>query len=416
MRFVLGLGLVASLIAHVAWLNPIRSTSGFEVNDLDGDVDITVDLFEEAPPEPVKVAEPKPPGEGLDGGLDAKDAAADASAARGADAGGDSGRDGETGSGDASPDAMGDAAIASGSPDNGPKDSVGILGTAGAITAADVYVTVAINTEAIRKNSIGKRAGPLLQGLNQWHDFLQGTSIDPVRDADWVMIYGPSLRDTTKAIIVIRYSLPDAQMDAACDFMAHRYAKGGQVDTGIAGMKAWLAYADRGERLLVRPQSHMLVILPSRKTVSAEKERQLLQKISQTVYPARLKNAHEAVRVIVKKPHKAIREIPEGLSEARLRVIPGANDSATLYIEGDCSDEATCASAQRELEATLGDLGAKASVASIFTAVPAGVGKVLNEAQLSHDAKHLRMQVELTRAELQDLLTFMTGFLKSGGF
>jgi hypothetical protein len=311
---------------------------------------------------------------------------------------------------------MGDAAIASGSPDNGPKDSVGILGTAGAITAADVYVTVAINTEAIRKNSIGKRAGPLLQGLNQWHDFLQGTSIDPVRDADWVMIYGPSLRDTTKAIIVIRYSLPDAQMDAACDFMARRYAKGGQVDAGIAGMKAWLAYADKGERLLVRPQSHTLVILPSRKSISVEKEKQLLKKISQTVYPARLKNANEAVRVIVKVPHKAIREIPQGLSEARLRVIPGAQDSATIYVEGDCGDEAACANARRELEATLGDLGAKASLLSLVAKVPAGVSKVLDGAELSHDPKHLRMQVALTRDDLQGLLTFMTGFLKSGGF
>ncbi len=419
MHFALGVTLLASLVAHVAWLNPIRSTSGFEVNDVDGEVDITVDLFEEAPSAPARVGEQKPIGDGLDAGPDggSVDGSTDANAGRNADGGNDAGRDGALGPADAAADAMGDvAAIASSPPDNGPKDSVGIVGSAGAINAAEVYVTISVNAEAIRKNSVGKRSGPLLQGIGQWKAFLAGTHIDPVRDAEWVMISGPSLKDTTKAIIAIRYNFTDEQMDAACAAMAATYDKGGPFSTGMPGMKAWLAFADKGERILVRPQSHMLVIMPSRKTLSAEKEKQLLKKISQTVYPAKLKNANEAVRVILKSPHHAIPQIPEALSEVRLRTIPGPNDDGTIFIEADCKSDAECAKAQEQLDETFAKLSGGVLGASLLGMVSGGVVKVINQVQLSHDSKHVRLELTLSRDDLQELLTFMQDFIKKGGF
>lgn len=422
MRFVLGLTFLASFLTHTAWLNPIRSTSDFEVKDNDGEVDIAVDLFEEAPPQPVKTGDQKPQqGDGLDGGSEAgiADGSVDASATKKADGGSDAGRDGGSGPVDASTDAMGDAApIASSPPDNGPKDSLGIVGTAGAIKAANVYVTVSVNAEAIRKNSVGKRSGALLQGIGQWKTFLAGTNIDPVRDAEWVLIEGPSLVDTTKAVITIRYNLKDEQMDAACAMMAERYKDkgGGPYETGIPGMKAWLAFADKGERILVRPQSHMLVILPSRKTVSPEKEKQLLKKIGQTVYPAKLKNANEAVRVILKEPNHAISKIPVGLSEVRLRTIPGAHDDATIFIEGDCKNETECAKAHQELEDTLGGLGSLAGLGSLVGSIRPGMVKVINQVQLSHDSKHVRFELTLSRDDLQELLTFMQSFIKNGRY
>ena len=115
----------------------------------------------------------------------------------------------------------------------------------GAAIQADVnLVTLVVNAEVIRLHPVGARMGYLLRGIPQWDEFMSGTDIDPVRDTDWVLISGPSLVNTSRDVILIHYSAPDAAIDKAIDVVSKKYDRGGRFDEatrafdGLAGADA----------------------------------------------------------------------------------------------------------------------------------------------------------------------------------
>jgi hypothetical protein len=226
---------------------------------------------------------------------------------------------------------------------SGPRDPQAIIGAAGSVQADVVLVMVVVNAEVIRQNPIGAKMGYLLRGIPQWDDFMSGTEIDPVRDTDWVMISGPSLVNTSRDVVMIHYSAPDAVVDKAISVVSKKYDKGGPIDAGVPGVRATLAHADRAERVMIRPQPRVLAVVPP--TVAEKVARQLVaSKVPAHVRPG------EALYLRLVNPHHPMPQIPESITEARLRVVPRSDEGADLFIDGDTKDAEAAASAAEDLK------------------------------------------------------------------
>ena len=225
----------------------------------------------------------------------------------------------------------------------GPRIPQAILGAAGAVQADVVLVMVVVNAEVIRGNPVGARMGYLLRGIPQWDEFMSGTDIDPVRDTDWVMISGPSLVNTTRDVVLIHYSASDAIVDKAIDVVSRKYDRGGPIDAGVPGVKASLAHADRAERVLLRPQPHVLAVVPT--SVAEKVARQLVA----SKVPAHIRPG-EAVYVRLVNPHHPMPELPATITEMRLRVVPRPDEGADVFIDGDTKDAQTASEAAEDVK------------------------------------------------------------------
>ena len=368
-RIALGGALVISGVAHCSVV-PFELPHGFEMKDTEGEAAIPVDLLEQEDTPALPPPTPPPETRSEDEEKEARAAAAAALGAR--DAGMPK---------DASPDAPPDAQVdaARDAPEDGPPDAPadaptdgpgvpsndGGLGLDGAIALADagppgakdpdalgfvgtihadaVLVRVIVNAEVIRTNAVGAKMGYLLRGIPQWDEFMSGTDIDPVRDADWVIISGPSLINTGRDVILIHYSAPDAAIDKAIDVVSKKYDRGGRFDAGVPGVRASLAHADRAERVLLRPQSRVLAVVPPNK--AEEVARQLVSaKVPLHEHPG------EAVYVRVANPHHPMPEIPETITQLRLRVVPRPDQGADVFIDGDTKDAASAAQAAEDVK------------------------------------------------------------------
>jgi hypothetical protein len=336
---------------------PFELPHGLEIKDVEGEAAIPIDVLaaEPPPPEPPPApVAPSTPSGRADDEQKAKEAAAaahvDAGAAPDAGVSRDAGVDEDAaprdaGPADAAADASADAspgdsgAVAAAASDAGPNAIVG------AAIQADVnLVVLVVNAEVIRQHPVGAKMGYLLRGIPQWDEFMSGTDIDPVRDADWVQIAGPSLINTARDVVLVHYSAPDAVIDRAVDVVARKYDRGGRYDLGVPGVRASLAHADRAERVLIRAQPHVLAVVPP--SIAEKSARQLVA--------ARLP-AHnhpgEAVYLKLSNPHHPIPELPEAIIEMRLRAVPRPDLGVDVFIEGDTQDADAAAGAARDLRA-----------------------------------------------------------------
>jgi hypothetical protein len=103
-----------------------------------------------------------------------------------------------------------------------------------------------------------------------------------------------------------------------------------------------LAHADRAERVLIRAQPHILAVVPP----------SIAEKSARTLVQSRLP-AHnhpgEAVYLKLVNPHHPIPELPESITEMRLRAVPRADLGADVLIEGDTKDPADALAAADDL-------------------------------------------------------------------
>jgi hypothetical protein len=332
------LALVVSGAAHCTAL-PFDAPHGFEVNDVDGEAAIPIDMMEQnepPPPPPPPAATPNAEGEKEK----APAAVAHLDAGARSDAGHDGGPEdaGRDASSDAAADAPSDAEMGSGEGgllaalDGGsPRDPEAIVGAAGSVQADVVLVMLVVNAEVIRQNPVGARMGFLLRGIPQWEEFMSGTDIDPVRDTDWVLISGPSLINTARDVVLIHYSASDAVVDRAITVVSRKYDKGGPVDVGVKGVRATRIHADRAERILLRGPPRVLAVVPPSVADKVAKQ------IALSRVPAHVREG-EAVYLRLVNPHHPMPELPEAVSEMRLRVVPREDEGADVYIEGDTKD------------------------------------------------------------------------------
>ena len=431
-RVALVLASIVSVIVH-GWVTPwsfLPDTSGLEAKNADGELTIPIDLLGEEPPpeekpppqEQIAPDDPNGPNKKKDAGPpkvkpdasipDAEATSAlDATALTDLDGGAlpsvtDGSAPTEAGADDASSDAgllanAGDASTAPGA--SGPRDPGAMIGMPGLISAGTVNVTLLVNIAVIRQNPVGARMGPLLQGIPQWADFMKGSSsaVDPVRDTDWILIYGPSLIHTDRDAVIVHYAISDTVVDNAIDSIAKRYDKGGAFDAGVPGVKASLGHADNAERVFIRGQPHVLVIVPKDKA----KDFAMLAKratINPRVRPG------EALRLTVKDPWKQISikglKFNESVKEIRLWIVPRPGDGgADIYAEGDCTDEAgaiDAADALTDLLKRQNSVGARIATRGL-----------LNNAKVEADGTHIKSHLSASKEQLEAILNLVAAIL-----
>lgn len=428
-RVVLAMACAASLVFHwfVAPWRLFPDPSGLELKDPEGELTIPIELFGgEAPPDetPEPPEQTTPPPEDDPNGVKAKkdagapkpkpDAAApDAEATAMLDAsvlpverdGGptttetDGGAVTDAGESDAAGEGglVASASDASAPPGpSGPRDPGAMIGMPGLISAGTVNVTLLVNVSVIRQNPVGARMGPLLHGIPQWADFMKGSQskVDPIRDTDWILIYGPSLIHTDRDAVFVHYSIPDAVVDTAVESISKRYDKGGAYDAGVPGVKASLGHADNAERVFLRGQPRVLIIVPKDKATD-------FAKLSKRAKINPRVRAGEAMRLTVKDPWKQI-SIPglkfsNSLKELRLWIVPRASDGgADVFVEGDCTDTA----AATDVADALTDLIRRQN--SIL--VRAATRGLLNHAKFTADGKVVKSHLSASPEQLEAIL------------
>jgi hypothetical protein len=326
-RAALGLALAVSASIHLGPIAPLAFPSRVDVTELEGEAAIPVDLLagEEPPPPPPLESPALPPEPEAPGDRQARDAGPS--------------RDAAPLAAEASVDSAADAATDAGAGDGGIGDggvevadaSMDPTAIASTVTAGPPRIELQINASVIRKHPVGAKMGFLLRGLPQWEDFVGETSIDPVNDVDWILISGPSFIETSRDVVVVHFSASDAVVDKAVRLVMHKYPRGGAFDAGVPGAHAVLAYADRSERVILRPAPHVLVVVPPKDAA----------KVARQVMGARIQpNARSGDAVYWKfmHPHQMLRELPESITEMRLRVVPHTDGSADVLAEGDTPD------------------------------------------------------------------------------
>jgi hypothetical protein len=243
---------------------------------------------------------------------------------------------------------------------------------------------------------VGAKLGFLLRGIPQWDEFMSGTDIDPVRDADWVQISGPSLINTANDVVLVRYSAPDPLIDKAVDVVSRKYDRGGPYDVGVPGMKASLAHADRAERVLIRPRPHVLVVVAPR--FASKIARQLVQ----MPVPAHNRPG-EAVFLKLVNPHHPMPEIPESITEMRLRAVPRDDLGVDVFIEGDTKDAETAAAAAEELRRLV-----RRHNDALTSMVTHGV---FDRVQTGYDGPMVKSHLTVTLDQIETLVALVSAFL-----
>jgi hypothetical protein len=215
-----------------------------------------------------------------------------------------------------------------------------------------------------------------------------------MKDTDWILIYGPSLIHTDRDAVFVHYSVSDAVVDHAVDSIAKRYDKGGAYDAGVPGVRAALGFADNGERVFLRGQTHLLVIVPKDKATDFAKLAKRAT-ISPRIRPG------EALRLVVNDPWKQI-SIPnlkfsQSLKSLRLWIVPRASDGgADVYVEGDCTDEAAAidsADALTDLVKRQNSLMVRAATRGL-----------LNNAKITADGNQIKSHLSVSQEQLEALL------------
>jgi hypothetical protein len=424
-RIVLILTLTISCAFHwtIAPWRLLPPPSGIEFKDPEGELSIPVDLIgEEAPPPPPDNPPPTPPEPtptATPPGPNFKDAGPkivdagpppdaeplatiDASVPVKSDDGGTIALVSDAGGEDGGiVDGGGLVALADGSAGPGPRDPESMFGMKKAVNTGPQNVVLGVNTAVIRKNPVGARMGPVLQQIPQWKDFLKGsqTLVDPVQQTDWILIYGPSLRHTDRCAVLVHYNVSDQAVDQAVDGIAKGYDKGGPYDAGVPGVKASMGYADQAQRVFLRPQSKLLVIVPP----AHAKEAAQTYKAQAPRGPA----PNEAMRLVVKHPSKQIfipnLKFQDSLTELRLWIVPRADGGADVHAEGDATDEAGAtdsADALNNLIKSQNSIGVRIATRGL-----------LNNANVRAEGKQIRLDLQVSQEQLEAVLNAVAAFL-----
>ena len=415
MRTAFAIAIALSLVVHGV-LSPWRilpPTTDIEFKDPVGDLAIPVDVLGEDTPPPPEPA-PAPPAETAAKDPDAPAAKRDAGAKPPRDAGVEPlATDGGARIEDAGAVAAGpvdagavvlaakDAGASSGS--SGPSSPEAMFGMSKVVNAGTQNIVLGMNVALIRKHPVGSRMGPILQAIPQWREFVKGApqAVDPIRDTDWILIYGPSLIHTDRDAVLVKYNVSDDAVDATMAAIGSGYAKGGPFDTGVPGVPASLGFADNAQRVFMRPQSKLLVIVPP----SHAKEAASTYRKQAPRGPS----PNEALRLVVHHPANQIAipglKFSQSLTELRHWIVPRADGGADVFVEGDCTDE----TAANESADALTDLLRRQNSLGVRFATRG----LLNKAVVTADGSKIKMHLEVSQEQLEAILQLVAAALNA---
>ena len=262
-------------------------------------------------------------------------------------------------------------------------------------------VTVLINMAAIRQHPVGARTGAIFSAHPGWAGFLGGDSatLQPLRDAEWVLAYGSSFDPSDRTIVLARLGVSDTVLDGAMDAAASRYNQG-SLDARVPGVKATLGYSSGHPRGLLRGQPHVLAVVPPPLANNVAKV--LVGKpLDPTLKPG------EAMRLLVLEPsrHTLVPgyELPKEIRSLQVWTLLYDDGTAELFAEGFCvrrEDASTAAAALTQLIKRI-----NSGLVSMMT------GHVLGGAKIEVDDKLVRLHIEASHAQVERLVGLAATFM-----
>ncbi len=285
---------------------------------------------------------------------------------------------------------------------NGPSSMEEIVGEPGAIAEGRKPVTFFVNTAAIRRHPLSDRLSEqVTRFLIGWKEFMPLELIDPVRDTSWVVISGPSLvlGQTAPNVHLAYYDVSETAADAIIAKLGKAYKKGGSVDLKVPGVKATLGFADEAERLYVRPQPHVLAIVPPARGAAIATKLKAAT-VQPNVRPG------ELLRVVVIDPTHSSRffgNLSDRLSLLRLWLTVDDDNTTHVNAEGEFDNAAEAESATNDLKAQLSKLSSSPMARLIL-------GGILRRIQVYQDGLVVRMGVALPVDQLENVLTLAGQF------
>lgn len=220
---------------------------------------------------------------------------------------------------------------------HGPRNASEIVGHRVA-SSTSAGVTAFVNMAVIRSHPVGARLGPVFAVTPGWRDVIgaipaASAPVEPLRAADWVVVYGPSLVKGAGLVAIARTALSDPAVDSTLTAVSRSGTRGGTFDTGVPGVFAVRANPDRTERVLMRVQPGIVIMAPP------DKAAELARMEQHATFPMRARPG-EAIRIVIKEPSQKLGgsagSFPTNMSELRVWVDAHDDGSADGYLEGDC--------------------------------------------------------------------------------
>jgi hypothetical protein len=193
----------------------------------------------------------------------------------------------------------------------------------GAARSGESKLALLVNVEAFRASTAGRQLGPVVAALTHRQDF---DHIDDLGVA-WVLFTGPSIEKSAHGSMLMYCAASDAKIDRWLD--ARRTdPHGGSGDAGPPGVHAVVGRADGAPRVFMRPQSHVVAMVPP----------ELATEAARVLQGARVP-AHadpgEAFRLRARHPQRTISELPASITELRFWIAPRKDQGADFFLEGD---------------------------------------------------------------------------------
>jgi hypothetical protein len=274
------------------------------------------------------------------------------------------------------------------------KDALTVAGGPGKLGVKSPNVQVLFNGSRLRGNNAGAALGGVLTALPEWKSFFEGTSIDPIGDAEHLLIAGPQLRKSRDAVVWMQYRVSEKEMRDAIDTLVKR-SKGGKWIDG-APVPAAIARAHGYRRVFALvPGKKLLAVLPYAARGELEKLKSVkpfnqASKAGIVIALTTPRNAFAGYEDVI--------DVPKSFKWLRFVVTPLAEGGADVALEiGDTSPEDAAKNAPL-LEKQLSQVRTLAKLATIIGA------DVLPPMKVEVDRDILRVNAQVSQKGLSHIL------------
>jgi len=233
---------------------------------------------------------------------------------------------------------------------------------------------------------------------------MAGTGVDAVGDTNYVMVSGPSLKDTSKDVVLFSYSKSDADVERAVITLSqNKRFGGGELDAGVPPVRGWQAKADEIPRALLRgPQPHVLAVTPV--------DPATIKRVASQLASGRIREhlpAGVALTMKLSAPHASIPDLPEELQSVSLKVVPRADGGANIFGEGTAADDAGAAVAVTKMQKMIDKLTSN-PVVKFFA------GRMLRALDIHADGKKLMLSFPAEASWVEALMGMLQDAVAKG--
>jgi hypothetical protein len=110
------------------------------------------------------------------------------------------------------------------------------------------------------------------------------------------------------------------------------------------------------------------------------------------------------VYVRLVNPHHPMPEIPESISELRMRVVPRDDDGADVFIDGDTKDEASASAAARDVKNIIDSRKDNVIIAAV-------TGGLLDGVHVAAEGTQVKLTLTASRRQIEMLLRLVAATL-----